>query len=88
MRKTKLPKYCHPEAPSFGAEGSGRTARSVAVLGDAIIARLVRFLINPAQPNATDYYSSAGQVEFIRYSSFCNRFATSPQYRRVIKLPF
>jgi hypothetical protein len=38
--------------------------------------------------NATDYYSSASQAEFIRYSSFCNPFATSRQYRRVIKLPF
>jgi hypothetical protein len=38
--------------------------------------------------NATDYYSSDPEPEFIRYSSFCNPIATCPQYRRVIKLPF
>jgi hypothetical protein len=37
---------------------------------------------------ATDYYSSARQPEFIRYSSFCNPLATSRQYPEVIKLPF
>src|ERR1700751_61307 len=33
---------------------------------------------------ATDYYSSAPQSEFMRYSSFCNLFATYRQYSRVI----
>src|SRR6266496_962259 len=39
------------------------------------------------EPNASDYYSSAHQAEFIRYSSFCNRLATCPRYRKVIRLP-
>jgi hypothetical protein len=38
--------------------------------------------------DVNDYYNSAYRTEFIRYSSFCNPFATSPQYREVIKLPF
>jgi hypothetical protein len=37
---------------------------------------------------ASEYYSSARQPEFIRYSSFCNPFAICLQYLRVIKLPF
>jgi len=37
---------------------------------------------------ASDYYSSALQTEFIRYSSFCNLFATYHQYSRVITAPF
>src|ERR1700756_2002146 len=36
----------------------------------------------------TEYYSSAPFDQFIRYSSICNRYATSQQYRRVICLPF
>src|SRR5215467_6120317 len=32
--------------------------------------------------HATEYYSSASVAEFIRYSSFCNPFATSHQYRK------
>jgi hypothetical protein len=35
---------------------------------------------------ASDYYSSGR--EFIRYSPFLNHFATSPEYREVIKMPF
>src|SRR5689334_20749722 len=32
------------------------------------------------ETGATDYYSSARSAEFIRYSSFCNPFATSRRY--------
>src|SRR5579862_1144580 len=37
---------------------------------------------------ASDYYSSAPQREFMRYSWFCNLFATFRQYSRVITAPF
>src|ERR1700685_4522010 len=37
--------------------------------------------------NATEYYSSAPNSEFIRYSRFCNRHAICRQYRRVISCP-
>jgi hypothetical protein len=42
----------------------------------------------PVPPRATDHYSSARAPEFIRYSSFCNPYATSPHYPESIKLPF
>lgn len=37
---------------------------------------------------ASDYYNSAPDNEFIRYSCFCNLFATYRQYSEFITAPF
>src|SRR5579872_114519 len=82
----ELHKVCHPdEGAVCPPKDPGELRESVAVLATQINRA---FSSLPYWLAATEYYSSAHRTELIRYSSFCNPIATSPQYRKVIKLPF